>query len=130
MKISNRLIAGLSAMMGLMIVMTAVGLWRLDKMASSVKAIVKVDAAQERVVLEWVGETKSNTVRALVLTRSDDEAMRKLLAPVMENTSKRISELQKTVEETLATKEEKAIFTEIGEKRKKYLATRVAAVES
>jgi methyl-accepting chemotaxis protein len=130
MKISNRLIVGLSAMLALMIVMTGVGLWRLEKMASSVNTIVKVDAAQERIVLEWVGETKANTVRALVLTRSEDEAIRKLLTPVMESTTKRISELQKIVEETLTTGEEKAIFAEIGEKRKKYLATRAAAVES
>ena len=89
MKISNRLIAGLSAMLGLMIVMTAVGLWRLDKMASSVNAIVKVDAAQERVVLQWVGETKSNAARAIVLTRSEDEGLSRLLAPTMANTTKR-----------------------------------------
>ncbi len=130
MRISNRLILGLSAMLALMIGMVGVGWWRLEKMASSVNTIVKIDAAQERIVLEWVGETKANSVRALVLTRSPDEGIRKLLTPTLEATTKRISELQKLVEQTLATKEEKAIFADIGEKRKKYLATRTAAVEA
>ncbi|HTD91412.1 MAG TPA: methyl-accepting chemotaxis protein [Burkholderiales bacterium] len=130
MRISTKLALGFLVLLALMVTMAGIGFWRLGDMAQRVHRIISDDAKEERVVWEWFSETKSNAVRAIVLTRTDDEEIKKLLAPTLEATTKRISELQKQVESLLSTDEAKAIFAEVGEKRQAYIAARTAAVEA
>ncbi len=130
MKIATKIVVGFALLVALMIAMTALGYWRLGDMVARVNSIISVDAKEERIIWDWYSETKANSVRALVLARSDDEDIKKLLTPTLEATTKRISELQKQVEAMLTTDEAKAIFAEVGEKRKAYIAARTVALEA
>jgi methyl-accepting chemotaxis protein len=75
-------------------------------------------------------ETRSNAVRGVVLTRSDDAQLKQLLTPEFEATSKRITEVQNRIEKMLDTDEAKALFADVGAKRKDYLEIRKAAIET
>ncbi len=130
MKIATKTTVGFSILLAIMIAMTALGYWRLGDMASRVNNIIREEAKEERIMWDWYSETKANAVRAVVLSRSDDEALKTLLAPQLEATTKRISELQKQVEAMLSTGEAKAIFAEVGEKRKAYISARTAALSA
>ena len=130
MKIATKTALGFSVLIVLMIVTMAIGFWRLGDMATRVERIISDDAKEERIIWDWYSETKSNAVRALVLARSSDEDIKKLLAPTLEETTKRISELQKQVEALISTEEAKAIFVEVGEKRLVYVAARTAALNA
>ena len=124
-----RLALSFSVMLLLMMLMAAIGGWQLDALSKITTRIAAVDARAERVVGDWLAETKSNAVRALVLTRSDDADLRRLLTPQLEATTKRISELQKQVESMGQTAEAKALFADVGAKRKTYVDARSAALE-
>ncbi len=130
MKIATKLAAGFFVLLTLMVFMAGIGFWRLGDMAHRVNRIITDDAKEERVIWDWFSETKANAVRAIVLTRTEDEDIKKLLAPDLEATTQRISQLQKQVESLLSTDEARAIFAEVGEKRKAYIAARTQAVEA
>jgi methyl-accepting chemotaxis protein len=130
MKIATKTAVGFSTLIALMIVTMAIGFWRLGDMAARVDHMIRDDAKEERIVWDWYSETKANAVRALVLARSGDEDIKRLLAPTLEETTRRISELQKQVEAMLSTTEAKAIFVEVGEKRQVYVAARTAALNA
>ncbi len=130
MKIATKMAIAIASLVALMVVTMLIGFWQLGDMAGRVEQIINDDAKEERIVWDWYSETKANAVRALVLARSGDEDVKKLLAPTLEETTKRISILQKQVETLISTPEAKAIFAEVGEKRQLYVAARTAALNA
>jgi methyl-accepting chemotaxis protein len=84
----------------------------------------------ERVVGDWLSHTRSNAVRAVVLTQSDDPELRRILAPEMEATTKRINGLQAEVERLATDAKGKALFADVGNNRKAYLAARAKVLET
>jgi methyl-accepting chemotaxis protein len=94
-----------------------------------VKDLTTVHLRMERLVGEWFSLTRSNVVRAVVLTQSEDPALREMLAPAMEATTKRISELQGQVEGLLDSQEARTLFTQMSASRKAYLEARKAVLD-
>jgi len=127
--VGRRLGFAFAALVLLIIFMGALGYSRLGSLTAVTERIVAVDTRTERVLREWHAETKANSVRALVLTRSEDADIKRLLTPPLQAATKRISELQKQVEDLLRTEEAKALFSDIGAKRKIYLDARNTAIE-
>jgi methyl-accepting chemotaxis protein len=113
----------------LLVCMAGVGAWRLHELDVTTRNLATVDLKMERLVGEWLSMTRANAVRATVLTRSDDDDLKRLLTPEMEGTTKRISEVQKEVEQMLTTPQSRALFQSVGDKRKAYLAARQSVLE-
>ena len=129
LKIGSRLGFGFGLLLLLSVAMAGGGIWYMLHIAGLGQQIVASDAEKARISLVWLGETKSNAVRALTLSRSDDAELKALLTPTLEATTKRIAELQKQVESLIDNPEAKALYEEIGAKRKAYIAIRGAALE-
>ncbi|MCX7143107.1 MAG: MCP four helix bundle domain-containing protein, partial [Proteobacteria bacterium] len=130
LKLSYRLGLGFSVLLALMLATAGMGIWRLDGNAVLTDRIVRVDGQRERLLRQWIGETKANAVRAVVVSRSGDAELEQILKPEIEAATKRISELQKQVDPLLQDSESKVLFADIGEKRKAYIETRNAAAAS
>ena len=128
MSIGRRLAAAFSVLILLLMVMAGVGAWRLAELNDVTMRMANVNLRIERVVGAWFAETKSNAVRAVVLTYSDDPELRRMLAPQLEATTKRISEMQKEVEGLMNSPEAKALFEEAGARRAHYLSVRTAVL--
>ena len=126
----NRLTVAFSLMVTLFLLMTGIGLWTLTDITKLVGNVVNGGAAEERLLREWLGETKSNAVRAVVLARTGDAELVMLLTPALQATSKNISALEQRVGEALYSAESKALFAAVGEKRQHYIAVRTAAISS
>ena len=124
-----RLAVGFGVLILLMVLMAGLGAWRLAELDKVTTSMAKVNFRIERLVGAWFAETKSNAVRAVVLTHSDDPELKRLLTPQLEAATKRISELQKDVEGLLDSTQAKALFDEIGAKRKSYLDIRKTVLE-
>ena len=120
----NRLSMAFALMVTLFLIMTGVGLWTLTDISKLVGNVVDGGAKEERLMREWLGETRTNAVRAVVLTRTNDAELSVLLTPALTAATKRISELQKNVEASLSSAEGKALFATVGERRQQYLAAR------
>jgi len=127
--VGRRLGFAFGALLLLIMFMASLGSWQLGSLTAVTERIVAVDTHTERLVREWYAETKANSVRALVITRSDDAEIKRLLTPQLEASTKRISELHKQVEQLLRTEEAKALFGEVSAKRKTYVDARNAAIE-
>jgi methyl-accepting chemotaxis protein len=124
-----RLAAGFGSLILLLMLMAGVGAWRIAQLNDVTTSMANVNARIERLVGAWFAETKANAVRAVVLTHSDDPELKRLLTPQLEATTKRISALQGEVEQLLDSSEAKALFAEVGLKRKNYLDIRKAVLE-
>ncbi|HYE39302.1 MAG TPA: methyl-accepting chemotaxis protein, partial [Ramlibacter sp.] len=107
----------------------AIGAWRLAQLSAITDDLATVHLRMERLAGEWLSHTRSNAVRATVLTHSEDPELTRLLMPTMEATSRRISTLQKELEGLLDTPEAKKLFDEVGTRRAAYLASRKAVLE-
>jgi methyl-accepting chemotaxis protein len=129
MGISFRLAIAFSSLILLSMAMAAVGAWRLAELDRVTDHIARVNMRIERAVGMWYAETKSNSVRAVVITHTDDDGLKRLLAPELDATSLRITELQKEVEKLVDGAEAKALFDDIGAQREKYLSIRKAVLE-
>jgi methyl-accepting chemotaxis protein len=106
-----------------------VGAWRLAQLDAAAARMASVNLTMERLAGEWLAQTRSNAVRATVLTLSDDEELRHVLTPELTATSKRINELQTQVEALLAGDRPRALFAEMGQRRKDYLGKRERVLE-
>lgn len=126
----NRLSMAFALMITLFLVMTGVGVLTLTEITGLVGKAVNSGTQEERLMREWLAETRANAVRATVLTRTDDAALAQLLTPALNAATQRISTLQKHVEQSLSSGELKSLFAVVGEKRQGYLVARAAALES
>ncbi|WP_332827733.1 methyl-accepting chemotaxis protein [Ramlibacter sp.] len=127
--IRTRLVVAFGALILLLACTAGLGAWRLMHLNDVVKDLATVQLKLERLVGEWFSLTRSNAVRAVVLTQSEDPALREMLAPAMEATTKRINELQGQVEGLIADEEARALFAQMSAKRSAYLAARKAVLE-
>jgi methyl-accepting chemotaxis protein len=127
--IRTRLVVAFGALILLLGCTAGIGAWRLLHLNEVVREMATVHLKLERMVGEWFSLTRSNAVRAVVLTHSEDPELREMLTPAMEATTKRISELQGQVEGLLDSDKARALFSEMGIKRKAYLEARKAVLE-
>jgi methyl-accepting chemotaxis protein len=127
--IRARLLFTMAAFIALLAAMAAVGAWRLAHLNAVTTEMATVNLRVEGVVGEWLSQTRSNAVRAVVLTQSDDADLRRMLTPAMEATTRRISELQREVEGLLDSPEAKRLFADVGARRSAYLEARKAVLE-
>ncbi|HEX7888971.1 MAG TPA: methyl-accepting chemotaxis protein [Ramlibacter sp.] len=130
MSIRVRLAIAFGTLIVLLAAMAGVGAWRLAQLSAVTSELATVHLKTERVVGEWLSHTRSNAVRAVVLTQSDDPELRRLLTPALEATSKRINELQQEVEGLLDSPQTRAQFAEVGTRRAAYLDLRKSVLEA
>jgi methyl-accepting chemotaxis protein len=100
------------------------GLWRITELDAVTGRLATVNVRVERTVAAWRGETSQNLVRSLVLARTDDPEVQKLLQPDLEATSRRITALQKEVEVLGTDAEGRALIEQVAARRAAYLAAR------
>ncbi|SDC83272.1 methyl-accepting chemotaxis protein [Cupriavidus sp. YR651] len=124
MKIGKRLALGFALILAFSIVITAIGIWRLDNVSTATREMMKVPLLKERLIGDWYANLASGIRRTSAIAKSSDPALGPYFAEDAAASSKSSSELQKKVETLLSNDEEKALFTKIGELRKAYLSSR------
>ena len=127
--IRARLIAAFGALMLLLAAMAGVGAWRLAELDHRTAEMASVSLRVERVVGEWLAQTRANTVRRFAVTRSEDPALGRVLAPDLAAATKRINELQHEVESLVRTPEAQALLQASELKRKAFLEVRQAVAD-
>ncbi|NRF68521.1 HAMP domain-containing protein [Aquincola sp. S2] len=74
--------------------------------------------------LTWSGLTDANAVRTIAGLHAADDALDALLKAEATATSKRISELQESIDKLATSDEEKAVLAKVADARKQYIALR------
>ena len=119
-----RLIAAFGALIALLAAMAGVGAWRLAELDQRTREMATLNLRVERVVGEWLAQTRANTIRRLAVTRSDDAGLAKLFGPELAEGTKKINELQREVESLLQDVQAVALFKDAEQKRQVFLKIR------
>jgi methyl-accepting chemotaxis protein len=122
--IGRRLALVLSGILGLSLFSSAVAVWQLRALGAEVEDMLQNSLKVERAASDWMRNTSSGVQRAAAIAKSTDASLVEYFAPATAAAIKETSELQKQIEASLDTPEERALFGRIGELRKAYLSAR------
>ncbi len=124
LKIGTRLGMGFACVIALLLIAVGVGIFSLERVE---RAFTDATERQRRADLadEWVGNTRLNVNRVMALARSrNDPAVQAHFAPLIQQTTQRINELQKALEESITSEAGRALLAEIGQRRVEYIQIR------
>jgi methyl-accepting chemotaxis protein len=124
MKIGKRLSLGFAIVLAFSIVITAIGIWRLQTVSTATREMMNEPLKTERLIGDWYANLASGIRRTIAIAKSSDPALGPYFAEEAAASSKSSGEYQKKVEALLSSDEEKQLFQKIGEQRKIYLASR------
>ncbi len=124
MKISVRLGFGFASVLGLLALLTGVGLWCLQTAGGITSHMVEHTLVKERLVTEWRHSTHVNGVRTIAVADNPDPAEQQRLEPQIKATSRRISEIQKKLDAMSKDAEETRLYADVAQKRTSYLNAR------
>ena len=127
--IRTRLVVTFSGGILLMAAMAGVGAWRLADLNHATHTMATVNLRMERLVGEWLSQSRTNAVRATVLTYSNDADLQRLLAEPQQAASKRIDELQREVEGLLDSDQARTLFGQVVARRGAYQAVRAEVLK-
>jgi len=123
MKIGKRLALGFAVIMLLSMVIAAIGIWRLQVVSEVTRAMVEQSARKERLISSWYGSLRAGIVRTIAISRSADPTLKTYFLDEAKASTNNSTRLQKEIGELLSSEAEKALFQNIGERRKVYLAS-------
>jgi len=130
MKIGKRLGLGFAAILALSILVAAIGIWRLQTIASATQAMMETPLAKERMIGDWYRYIYAGIRRTSAVAKSNDPALAAFFKPETEESTRMSAELQKKIKELLASDEEKQLFAQIMVQRKTYLNARDAIFQA
>ena len=123
-RLGHRLWAGFGIVLALAATIAALGWYQLS---ATMSAVTHSEYLQERATkaLRWEAMTLLNVNRTLAIAEAGGiEDVKNHFQPLMKETSALISTMQKELEASVETPEEKAQFETIAERRKAYIAKR------
>jgi methyl-accepting chemotaxis protein len=103
---------------------SAVGLWRLNEVASSTRIMMEEPLKKERMTQEWYRITVAGLKRTLAIVKSSDNSLTEFFAQDAKESTERNNEIQKYMEEHIGSTEERKLLDNIITVRKDYIATR------
>ena len=122
--IGKRLALGFTVILAFAMVITGIGVWRLQGVASATADMMQVPLAKERMIGDWSSNIDSAIKRTTAIARSTDASLATYFADEAKASSARSSEYQKKIEELITEPDEKELFARIGAQRKIYLSSR------
>ena len=105
-------------------------IYRFGRFSSEVIAKLAEHSGKERLVGEWANLSLLNSVRTTAILKSSDGAVNAALVTDLEETSKRITEVQGIVQTEETSAETKALLDEIGKRREVYSRCRKEALQA
>jgi methyl-accepting chemotaxis protein len=124
LRIGPRLAAGFAVVLLISVAVAAVGLWQLVAQKRMTEQIIESDMRKVTMAADWVGAVEINWTRTKAILRSADPMFGDELKIEIDGTSKRITELQKSIEALVHSDEGKAALAQIAKTRDAYRAKR------
>ncbi|OWW21362.1 methyl-accepting chemotaxis protein [Noviherbaspirillum denitrificans] len=129
LRVGTRLTLVMAAILLLSFLATGTAIWRLSEVAADTHEMMQEPLAKERYISDWYRVIHTAVRRTAAIAKSSDASLGNFFAADAAESTRFASEMQKKVEALLASDAEKALFNEIGEKRKAYVAAREAVVK-
>jgi methyl-accepting chemotaxis protein len=130
-KIGKRLGLGFALILAMTVVISAVGAWRMNKIADRTKAMMAVPMAKERLITDWYSLNFASIRRTAAIVKSSDPSLGAYFKEDSAASVKKAAELLKQIEPLVeASGPEHDLFAKILEQRKTYSASRDGAVKA
>lgn len=126
MRIGNRLGLGFAVLLGLAVVITSIGVWRLYSISQTTQRLMASPLAKERLISDWYRNLTNGINRTMAIAKSTDPALGPFFSEQTAAATKESTELQQKILPLLVADDEKELFQRIMEHRKVYLSTRDA----
>jgi len=123
-KIGPRLGGGFAVVLVFSILVAGIGVWRLNTVAQETRAMMDVPLRSERLVSEWNTLLLNAIQRTTSVVKSKDPELEAFLSKEASQSSKISADTLAQVERLIASDEERQLFNNINEYRKKFLAVR------
>jgi methyl-accepting chemotaxis protein len=130
-KIGKRLGIGFALILAMTALIAAAGIWRLNTVADSTRAMMAVPLAKERMITDWYGLNFASIRRTAAIVKSSDPSLGAYFKEDSAASVKRAAELLKQIEPLVAADgPEQELFKKILVQRKAYSASRDGAVKA
>ncbi|MDY7577082.1 methyl-accepting chemotaxis protein [Herbaspirillum sp. RTI4] len=123
-KIRTRLIFGFGVLVLLTLLISTIGSFIIRKTGAATDNMVNEVFVKERLVNEWAGASYLNGTRTMAIANNADTSAQQETESKIKKSSDRISAIQAQLEKMSKSPDEIALYEEIANKRKNYLAAR------
>jgi len=120
MRIGSRLGLGFALVLSLLVLMTIIGVWRLQDIGGRTATMIALDLQKERLASEWAANIDANGVRTLAVIKSNNADHQKFFKDQMAGTVDRTSAVQKQLDELIKSDEGRKLFNSLLVQRKVY----------
>lgn len=117
LNVGTRLGAGFSLVLILVIVMAAIGIWRLEGILRDTNSVTDSYLARERLATEWLSLIDSNSALGLVAVTTIDPNIQEYAVQKMSKNSERAGVIQDALEEMITSKDGLELMKDVAEKR-------------
>jgi methyl-accepting chemotaxis protein len=123
LRIGQRLAFGFAAIEAFLIVITAIGIWRLQEVADSTRNMMEAPLAKERLVSDWYRTIYGGIRSTIAVVKSSDPALGVFFAEETAANIKKSQEMRKRMEELATLDAEKTLLANLSVVAKKRLTT-------
>ena len=123
-RIGKRLGAGFAVILGFAVVIGAIGIWRLEAVATATRAMMREPLAKERMISDWYDKVDVGIRRTMAIAKSSDPSLGPYFQDENVAAVRDSSALQKQIDALVSGDAERGLFNRIGEQRKQFLASR------
>ena len=120
MRIGSRLGLGFALVSSLLVLMTIIGVWRLQDIGGRTATMIALDLQKERLASEWAANIDANGVRTIAVIKSNNADHQKFFKDQMAGTVDRTSSVQKQLDELIKSDEGRKLFDALLAQRKVY----------
>lgn len=129
-RIGKRLAIGFALILAMTAVIATVGIWRLNEVAGSTRAMMEQPLAKERMIVDWYTQIFAAVRRTAAIVKSSDPALGPFFKEDAAATAKTTTDLMKQIEPLIEGDAEKALYAKIVAQRKLYTAGRDGAIKA
>ena len=129
MKIGARLACGFGIILALAILITAIGVWQMNKIAAATKAMMEMPIAKERMVSDLAKHVSLGTTRITAIAKSTDASLSLLFESDAAEDAKASLQIMEKLEPMLLSPEEKNAYANVLASHKSYEAGRDSVME-
>ncbi|MFC5479951.1 methyl-accepting chemotaxis protein [Massilia suwonensis] len=128
MKIGQRLALGFAVVLALSILITVIGILKLDAVADAAEQMLDQPVKKERMISDWASNIAIAVIRTSAIIKSSDPSLTEFFARNTAETNAKAQTYLKEVEPLLTSPEEKATFARMISLRGAYAGGRAEAV--
>jgi methyl-accepting chemotaxis protein len=124
MQIGKRLALGFGLILTFSVIITAIGIWRLQTVSEATQAMMQHPLLKERLIEDWYANLNAAIRRTIAISKSNDPSLSKYFSAEIAATTEYSASMQQKIEAELTSDQERHLMLEIGKQKRNYLAGR------